>query len=164
MRILLVFYSRTGTTRKTAEVLANELRLKGQDVVVEELSDKKKREGIFGWLGASKDATLRRKTEIEPLKAEVENFDLVVVGTPVWAFTATPAVCAFLERYREKIKKVAFFCTMRSSGSKGAFKKMRKVLGKEPVSTLPLLEKIVHDSESFVEQVKGFIETLLQTV
>ena len=61
MSILIVYYSRSGTTKKIANILAEEL---GADL--EEISSKSKRKGILGYLKSGQEAAQKKLTEIGP--------------------------------------------------------------------------------------------------
>lgn len=60
MKRLVVYYSRTGTTKRIGEEIAEAL---GADSV--EIFDQKSREGMIGWLKAGWDARRRKVTEIK---------------------------------------------------------------------------------------------------
>ena len=60
-KCLLVYYSRTGFTRRAAEEIARRL-----DCDIEEITEKKKRSSAIGYLGGIKDSILKKKAEIEP--------------------------------------------------------------------------------------------------
>jgi len=132
-KTLVVFYSRTGTTRRVAEVIAAELAAD-----VEEIVDKKSRGGPLGWLSGGRDATLRRTAEIEEPKNDPAGYDLVVIGSPVWAWSMTPAVRAYLKRQKERLPQVAFFALAGSSGAEKTVAAMAALAGKEPRATLAL--------------------------
>ncbi|MCK4272271.1 flavodoxin family protein [bacterium] len=51
MKSLVVFYSRTGNTRRVAEMIAQ-----GLDAILQELVDKKSRKGPIALLRAGRDA------------------------------------------------------------------------------------------------------------
>ncbi|MCK4376551.1 MAG: flavodoxin, partial [Candidatus Brocadiae bacterium] len=76
-RCLVVYYSRSGTTRKAAEAIAG---LLGCDI--EEILDRKDRSGVTGYLVSLKDSALRKPAEIEPVRRDPADYDLVVIGTP----------------------------------------------------------------------------------
>ena len=163
MKILVVYYSRTGRTKKAARKIAELLLKSGHEASLEEIVDKKKRSGIIGWIKSGRDATLKQKTVIEPFKANLSSFDLVIVGTPVWAFTvATPVRTACMERAKE-MKEVAFYCTMRSSGAKNTFRTLEQLCGKSPLATLALIDKHVwrDDESEFLARTKSFVEELV---
>jgi len=169
VKILIVFYYRTGVTKSAASLLSSELKTLAGDsafVETEEIVDLKDRSGILGWIGAGRDALSKTDAQIRPLKAKVEDFDLVVVGTPVWAYTAAPAVRTFCERYGRSAKAVGFLCTMGGSGDRGAFDAMEKACGKKPGACLPLVVKPgkSESMEAFRPKMRRFAEQLLRTV
>lgn len=128
---MVTFYSKSGNTKKVGEEIAKNL-----NADIDEIIDKKDRSGIKGWLGGGGDAFFKKSTEIE-YKKDPSEYDLVVVGTPIWAGSVTPAVRAFLSKYN--IKEIAFFCTC--GGGKGkSFDEMEK-LSKKPKAVLELKEK-----------------------
>jgi flavodoxin len=68
---LVVFYSRTGTTKKIGEARTNLLQCDS-----EELIDTKKRKGLIGLLRTGREATANKLTVIEPLVHDPEMFAL----------------------------------------------------------------------------------------
>ena len=162
MKALIVFYSRTGVTRKAAETLAACLAANGVETVTEEILDQKERGGVLGGLVAGKDAWTKKAGTIKPLQANVGSFDVVVIGTPVWVWTATPAARAFCEQHAKSCAKVAFFCTMGGSGAKGTFKALEELCGKPPVGTMVLVDREVKrdDGDRFVAAVETFARAI----
>jgi len=163
MNTLVIYYSRTGVTRKVAQAIGEALRNVGADSVeIEEITEPKSRKGALGWLMAGKDATLKRPATIHPIKADLASFDVVVIGTPVWAFSCATPVRTFCDQHGREAKQVAFFCTMGGSGDKGAFREMQALCAKRPLATLALIDRQVKqdDSEDFLHKVKAFAETI----
>ncbi|MDK2849883.1 MAG: hypothetical protein PWR32_550, partial [Candidatus Woesearchaeota archaeon] len=78
MKILVVCYSRTGKTRKIANKIAQSLNADFDEII-----DQKPRRGFLGFLKAGYDATLGKTTEIT-FTRNPENYDLIILGTPVW--------------------------------------------------------------------------------
>jgi flavodoxin len=155
MKILVAFYSRTGFTRKVCQELAQKL-----NADIEEIIDTKSRKGPIGWLYAGRDASRKMSTLIAQPQKDPAQYDLVVLGTPIWAWTLTPAVRSYLTQNKGKIKKAAFLCTMGSSGDVGAFTGMEELLGQKPVATMAIKTKQVAKNggtaeiELFTERLK----------
>jgi len=143
-KILVVFYSRTGNTGKIGKKIAKILKAD-----IDEIIDLKKRKGIVGWVISGKDSMQKEFTKINYNK-DISNYDLVVIGTPIWAWTITPAVRTYLKNNKGKFGKVAFFCTC--GGNKGkSFQEMENIAGK-PICTLELRDK---DLEN-IKEIKDF--------
>ena len=151
-RILVAFYSRTGTTKQVAEMIASEL---GADV--EEIRDLKDRSGPLGFAVGGKDALFGKLTSIGPVGKPPSSYELAVVGTPVWANTMCPAVRTYLTEQKDSLPKAAFFLTTGGSGIEATFRKMEEVSGRSPVATLGLRQLDVHKGEH-ADRVKAFAE------
>jgi menaquinone-dependent protoporphyrinogen IX oxidase len=128
-RVLVVFFSRTGTTRTLASTLA---RMLSADL--EEICDLTERRGASGYLHCLVDSWRRRSAEIVPTGLDTAQYDLVVVGTPVWAGSVSAPVRAYLLENHLKFRHVAFFCSFGGLGSEAAFDEMRVLAGKAPVA------------------------------
>ena len=146
MKNLVVYYSRSGNTKKVAETMARELKADLQQLV-----DKRGRSGLFGFLRAGRDAMKKRTTELQPLNLNPKDYDLILVGTPVWASNPAPAVRAFLHSHDLSGKKVALVCTMSARGGEEALAGMRNLLtGAEVVAQLDIAMK--KETESQIEE------------
>ena len=136
MKSLITYYSKTGNTKKIASEIAKILKAD-----VDEIIDLKKRAGFFGFLIAGKDALFKKTTKIN-FKKNPTNYDLVVIGTPIWAGTITPAVRTYLKN--NKFKKLAFFSTCANKNKKG-FQQM-ELLSKKPLVMLDLPAKEIKNN------------------
>jgi len=107
MKSLVVYYSRTGTTRAVGKAIAEEL-----GASCEEIIDLKKRTGLrpIRWLIAGMDAWRKKLTKIKTQK-EPERYDMIIIGTPIWEGKMTPAVRTYLTNKNLDGKKEGFFCT-----------------------------------------------------
>jgi flavodoxin len=152
MKTLVVYYSRTGTTRKIAELIQEKL-----SADLEEIEDTIDRKGIVGYFRSGRDAMKKSLTKLEPFKKNLNEYDLVIIGTPIWGWNMSVPIRTFLHEKKGQIKKVAFFCTMGGSGSVKAFEEMWEISGKEPVATLALTNKEIIKN-NFQEKINFFLE------
>jgi len=134
-KCLVVYYSRSGNTRKVAEAIAE-----GMGADIEEIVDRKKRSGFFGVLGAGWDAMRKKLTDIAEPQKDPGDYDVVVLGTPVWAGTICPAVRTWITNFRERLPAVALFATTGASGIDRTLASMATLCGKEPAARLGLTE------------------------
>ena len=125
MKSLVVYYSKSGNTRFVAEKISQKI---GGDI--EEIIDKKRRKGPLGFVIGGFDATRGRKTDIAEMKKSPRDYDLIVVGTPMWNKRITPAVKTYLEDNKFSEKRVALFCTNNGSQSERVFKTLKEIMNR----------------------------------
>ncbi len=131
MKTLVVYYSRTGNTQKVAQEVANTL-----DSEIEEVIDTQKRSGPLGYLRSGRQATKRELTVLKDIKNDPTHFDLIIIGTPVWAGTVSTPIRTYITQNRDKFGDMAFFGTSNASGLDKAFTEMSELSGKTPIATL----------------------------
>ncbi len=153
-RALVVFYSRTGHTRKVAEAIA---RASGADT--EELIDTVNRRGRVGYLRCAFDVAFKRTTRLRPTRRDPADYDLVILGSPVWAAVSTP-MRTYLLSNRSAFKRVAFFLTLGGMGADKVFKEMRTLAGREPAAELAVTEREL-DDPTYVTRVESFVRSLV---
>jgi len=155
MKALVVFYSRSGNTRRLAEAIASAM-----EAPMEELRDQRSRAGAIGWLRAGLDAIRGAATVIAPTREDVTEYDLIIIGTPIWAGKMTPAARTYLLQERERLEKVAFFASCDSGNADAAFAEMRDLIEREPYATVAVSSAEVKDS-GYTQQVGMFVHELL---
>ena len=153
MKALVVYYSRTGTTKKVAEAISEMLKCDIEGIV-----DIKNRKGILGFLGAGRDTVFNKLTSINDVKKGPSEYDLVLIGTPIWVGNMSVAIRTYLSKYKGKFKRVAFFCTMGGSGNKRAFKNMEELIGKKSESTLVLRDREIKGD--YIYRIKEFVNEI----
>jgi flavodoxin len=157
MNLLLVFYSRKGTTKKIAELISNSLNCEYEEII-----DIKKRTGfIIGFLKCGYDATTKKLTKIKEFQKKPELYDLIILGTPIWNKSMTPAIRTYITNNLGKFKNVAFFCTEGGKGGPKTFESMAKLCKKEPLSTLEITKKDIK-KELHIEKINTFIQKIKQ--
>lgn len=116
MKISVVYFSRTGTTKTIAKELAEKL---GCNLV--ELQDDVKWSGIIGWFRggfyAAKDKPVNIKFNRDCLDSEK-----FIVLSPLWAGGPAPAARTFIRQVANK--KVSLLLTNDGSNIGNAFKKV----------------------------------------
>ncbi|MBS1118946.1 MAG: flavodoxin [Deltaproteobacteria bacterium] len=146
-RLLVVYYTRTGATRRLAGSIAAEL---GADV--DEIVDVADRSGVLGYLRSGFQATFRRPAPIGPAVRDPASYDLVIIGTPIWNMSVSSPVRSYLDRHRGRFRKVGFFCTCGGSGADRVFAQMAEVGEAKPVATLVVRDADLESSAPAVER------------
>lgn len=111
MSVCIIYHSETGNTRAVAEQVA---AASGGDLIaVRDLANYSK---VGRYLKGARRAMRGDSADIEPAAIDVSGYETVVVGTPVWAGSLTPAINAAVGALRGiEGKPTVVFCT--SGGS-----------------------------------------------
>lgn len=159
MKILIVFYTRTNTTKKVAEIMKLEMGLKGHSVDSEQLIDLTSRTGGIGYVRSGRGVIFKRQARIAPTQHNPADYDLVVIGTPVWAGTMTPAIKNYLDQNKRILENVAFFTTQGDTKRQRVFDDMKLISGLTPLRELQLTTQKVIKNE-FRQELSKFIDEI----
>ncbi len=108
MKIGIVYYSRTGNTKKIAKTLEEKIKQKKAEVDLIEI-EHEKRPGFFS---ASRVALKNKDLPIKNKDFNLDKYDLILTGTPTWAGRPSPYIKSYLKNVEKlKGKKAAVFVT-----------------------------------------------------
>lgn len=151
-KTLVVYYSNSGFTKKLASELSRKLNSD-----IEEIKTSAIYTGFFGYLRALAHSLLKQEPLIKQFKHNPADYDVVIVGGPVWAGSLSGPVRTFLDSYKNNLKHVAFFLTQGSPVSKlKVFNQMGKIIGKNPLANLSVSDKELNDG-TFVQKTSTFL-------
>lgn len=129
-RILIAYFSMTGRTRPIAKEIA---RTTGADL--EEIREPRRRDGLRGIGSALVDAMLRRITPIVDPTRDPADYDVVIVGGPIWAGRLASPVRRYVRDYAGKAPQIAFFCTAGGQKADAAFADLQRLCKHAPRAT-----------------------------
>ena len=135
-RVLVVYYSRTGNTAAVAEGMA-----RASEGDLEAIQVLTPRRGLFGYLFSGFEATMRRAGAILPPKLKPQDYDLVLIGSPIWSSAVSSPVRAYLIRFANSLPAVGFFVTSGGGDDDAALAQMAELAGKRPLAVLGLREQ-----------------------
>lgn len=119
MKKLVAFFSATGTTKKVAEQMAKEL-----DADLFEIEPKQKYTSAdLDYMDSNSRSTIEMKDkssrpEIAKRVENLQDYDTVVIGFPVWWYTAPTIINTFIEENDLSGKDIYIFVTSGGSGYK----------------------------------------------
>lgn len=151
MKSLITYYSYSGHTDKVARILEGILKKRGE-VSVQRLKPK---DEITSFFGQARAAFMRRRAELESGAIfEASAYDLIVIGSPVWAFAPTPVINSYLDKINGlNGKKVIMLLTSGSGAGVGkCFDNIKTVLenkGAAHIAKLNIPDRYLND-ENFI--------------
>ena len=106
--VLCIYYSRSGRTQQAMKEIAQAL-----DAEVAVIEDGQDRSGLRGYIRSGMEAMGRATRPIRPLNTErpLEEYRLVLLGTPVWAGRCSSPVRALLKRRGLELHRVGYVLT-----------------------------------------------------
>jgi flavodoxin len=159
MRTLIVYYSYSGITEKVVKIYESQLRKTG-DVTMQRLKPK---EEITTFFGQCRAAFARKRAELDGnVIFDVKDYDLVMIGSPVWAFAPVPAVNTYLDKISGFDGKKAIILLTSGSGTGvgNCFNTIRKALEtKNPASidTINIPNRAMSDENSIINALKKLL-------
>lgn len=152
MKTLVAYYSRTNITKKLALEIAEAV-----NADTEEIISKVNYDGKLGYVRAGKDGMTAKIIDLETLKHDPADYDLIYLGVPVWAGKAANPLISYIKQNEGKFSNVKFFATAGKSGFEGAFKQMEEFVGRSPLKTLALTTKEVKSGD-YKNKLSSFLE------
>ena len=132
-RVLIVYYSRTGSTESMASGLA---RASGADL--EALVTISNHRGMLGYLLSRFEGMSGQEARIRQPRYSPKAYDIVLLGTPTWGAALSSPVRTYLNRYAAVLPEVGFFVTYGARGAERVMEEMQSISSKRPLATLAL--------------------------
>jgi len=108
MKIGIVYYSRTGNTRKVVQILEEKFKKENVEVDLIEI-EHVKRPGFFK---AGRTAIKQQELPIKNTDFDMKKYDFIIFGSPTWGGNPSPFVKTFMNKAKNiKGKKIAIFGT-----------------------------------------------------
>ena len=106
--ILCIYYSRAGHTRRAVKEIAEAL-----DAEIVAITDGRDRSGWKGYLRSGMDAMKLSTKPLNPFETAkpLEEYRLVIVGSPVWAGRMASPIRSLLKRRGLELHRVAYVVT-----------------------------------------------------
>ena len=143
MNKVVLFFSRTGNSKRVATKIASGLGLKPI-----EITDDKNWNGIFGYLKGGYYASANKSVNII-VNGDYKGADEYIIVSPLWAGGPAPTVREFLKQV--PINKVNLVLTCKGSNIESAFTKYENKVGKLK-SRFGIVERL-KDEDTRVEDI-----------
>ncbi len=143
-KILVVYYSFEGNTKFVAEQIAKTL---GADTLELRPKNEIKTKGFLKYVWGGSQILMKKRPELESFDKDPKDYDIIFIGTPVWAWNYAPPVGTFLDNTDLKGKKIALFSCHGGQNAK-TFDKMKEALEKSTIlGEHDFFEPLIKDKE-----------------
>lgn len=163
MRACIIYFSLTGNTHQLAQMISQGLKHKNFDVDLVRLEPV---DGAGTFAGQGMTALQRKRVNIGDVNFDLSMYDMICIGSPVWAFSPAPALNTYLDKcYGLDGKKVVAFYTYGSGTGKGrAVRIVNEMLEHKEIKSLHSLliaQRDLKNSQDVNNRVNEFLERIL---
>ena len=158
MKAIIVYYSLTSNTEFVAKELSNKLDC---DILPLEVLNPYPDKGFKKFYWGGKSAVMKESPELKKYTFNKDNYDVVILGTPVWAGTFTPPLRTFVKENDLSDKNVAIYAC--SSGGKAinAINKLKNEIGiNSDILSLELVDPKNKYNDVVEKQINDFSEEI----
>lgn len=131
MKTAIIYYSMSGNTKYVADKIADGIKISGEvDIIRIEPKKVYPDKGAKKFFWGGKSAVMGETPALQPYEFNIEEYDRIIFGTPVWASTFVHPLRTFInENQAVKDKKIAVFTCFSGGGADKAIDKMKKYIG-----------------------------------
>ena len=122
-KVLVLYYSQTGNTRQVAQEISTRLGADMEEIVAVNPYDGDFQQTIARSMQEREEGVL---PEIQPLKVDIKDYDIIFLGYPIWFGTYAPPVVSFLGKVDFSGKKLVPFCTFGSGGLDSSIRDLKE--------------------------------------
>ena len=114
---LVAFFSASGTTRKIAEMIAQAVEADLYEIMPKQPYSK----ADLNWMDKKSRSSVEMndkkfRPEITDMDVQIDKYDEILLGFPIWWYVAPTIINTFLEKYDFSGKKIVLFATYGGSG------------------------------------------------
>ena len=155
-KILIAYFSAQGTTKKVAENLSIVIKSDLYEIKPEIEYTKED----LKWTDENARSSIECKNEdsrpkLKDKNANIEKYDIIFLGFPIWWYNAPPIIKTFLESYNFNNKTIILFGTSGGSQFGDTVKKLNKY-----VKGAKIIEGKMLNSRPSIEELKKFVNSL----
>ncbi|MBD3349863.1 MAG: flavodoxin [Candidatus Lokiarchaeota archaeon] len=158
--ILVVYYSLTGNTELIAESIAEAINA---DLLKIEPNKEISQEGGKKFLWGGKQSIMHEKPELQPYSINPEDYNTLILGTPVWAWNYSPPIRSFIEKHDLKNKNIGIWVCCMGKPKRALRKLQRRLYANNILGITSFIEPLKHDPEKSAQKAKEWASSLIKT-
>lgn len=161
MKILVVFYSLSGNTRLIADKIAEKINATKLEIKPKKEIENKATKFMWGGM----QVTMNKKPELLPFSVNPLDFDLIFIGTPIWAWRQSAPISSFISQVNLQGKKVAIWMCGAGVCSEKTMNRFKKALqGIDIIDSIGFQEPLSNKTEEQVKIAQDWAEKVVNSV
>ncbi len=161
MKIAVVYYSLEGNTKFVAEKIAERL---SADLIELKCVKAYPTGKVSKFLWGGKSVTFGEKPALIPYNFNADDYDVVIIGSPVWASKYAPPLKTFFAENDISGKKLGFFVCCAGGKTDKCFAEMKRDAKHEGAATLDLVDPLKKQSPENDAEIDKFCERIKEAL
>ncbi|MDR2747977.1 MAG: flavodoxin [Treponema sp.] len=157
MKTAVIYYSYEGNSALIAEEIRNVL---GADLFELKTEDDTKREGFSKYFWGGRQVLTGKSPALKPCGINVDPYELLIIGFPVWAGSPAPALNSFLGEREIRGKRIALFCCHGGGKGKALEKLKARLPGNTFAGEIDFRNPLQQDRGEVTARLRGWLEAL----
>ena len=149
MKAVVVYYSLGGNTELIADMISEKV---GADKIKLQPEKEIAKEGFKKFFWGGKSVIFKDKPILLNKNLNLDHYDTVILGTPIWAATFTPAILSFVSQVSLKGKKVHLYACSSGGDASKCFTKLRELLKDSTIIGTASFKDPIKEEKQKVEQ------------
>ncbi|MDD5031929.1 MAG: NAD(P)H-dependent oxidoreductase [Patescibacteria group bacterium] len=149
---IIIYYSLEGSTRLMAETMARAI---GADILELKPLKEINPNGFLKYFWGGRQVIFKEKPKLEIFAKNPLDYDIIIIGTPVWAFTFAPPLRSFFKRVKLRDKKIGIFCCHEGNFGKTLENLAKELAGNTIIGQADFLN-IKKDQEKNIKKAKDW--------
>lgn len=160
MKTALIYYSLEGNT----ELIANMIKDKIDVDLIKLIPEKEiPKEGFMKYVWGGKSVLFKEKPQLMNKGINLDTYDRIIFGTPIWAGGFTPPLLSFLTENTIKDKKISLYACNKGGSSQKCFSNFKDHLkDNEIIQTMEFKEPKEADKNLLEDKLDKFISKINQ--
>ncbi len=157
MKTLVVYYSFEGDSKFIGDAIAKEMKADVLELKLEK--EVKSKDYVKKYLGG-KQVLMKTEPLLHPYDIKPHEYDVLIIGTPVWSGTYAPALRTFFSQEELKNKKIGFFYCFTVKAGRISQRMKKRLKGNEFIGDIGFKDPLKGDKELALKRLKRWVEGL----
>lgn len=160
MKNLIIYYSYEGNCEAIANAIKEEINA---DILYIEPIKEKKTKNLFRFIWGGIQVYMAKKPKLKPYNINIDSYDTIFIGSPVWFGTYAPPINTFLTENKINNKNIGIFICS-GNNKRNTFVNFEKALkGNNIVGKLELVYPLKNDVESAKKEAKNWASKCIKS-
>lgn len=158
MKTIVIFYSLEGNTKYISEIISKELNA---DILEFKTKKEYPSSGFKKYFWGGKSVVLKEKPELICDKIDLDSYENIIIGAPIWAGTYAAPYNTFVKTHKFSGKKVALFACHSGGGAEKCFKMFKEALSDNQfVGEIEFIDPLKNDKEGNLKKAADWAKSL----